>query len=186
MSVVSIPGLVCTVFNWARPRDLSHYETFEHYHATFYKHVEALSVTPFSAGAIYRGLAALLVSLVRLRGFEFNHPPPSAAICRSRRPVLRLYDPRTWVCHPENAVVPTVGRLTSSSRKSRKPAFGSRCLTVAQWMNCWPTTFATRGMRGSRSRLGVALRRSSDSPRGAAGAANGLGGCDHGPASLRP
>jgi hypothetical protein len=66
------PGLVCTVFNWARPRDLSHYETFEHYHATFYKHVEALSVTPFSAGATYRGLSALLVSLIRLPGFEFN------------------------------------------------------------------------------------------------------------------
>ncbi len=66
------PGLVCTVFNWARPRDLSHYETFEHYHATFYKHVEALSVTPFSAGATARGLAALLVSLVRQSGFEFN------------------------------------------------------------------------------------------------------------------
>ncbi len=66
------PGLVCTVFNWARPRDLSHYETFEHYHATFYKHVEALSVTPFSAGATARGLAALLVSLVRQPGFEFN------------------------------------------------------------------------------------------------------------------
>jgi Helicase conserved C-terminal domain len=66
------PGLVCTVFNWARPRDLSHYETFEHYHSTFYKHVEALSVTPFSAGATARGLAALLVSLVRQSGFEFN------------------------------------------------------------------------------------------------------------------
>ena len=66
------PGLVCTVFNWARPRDLSHYETFEHYHATFYKHVEALSVTPFSAGATSRGLAALLVSMVRQPGFEFN------------------------------------------------------------------------------------------------------------------
>lgn len=66
------PGLVCTVFNWARPRDLSHYETFEHYHSTFYKHVEALSVTPFSAGATARGLAALLVSLVRQPGFEFN------------------------------------------------------------------------------------------------------------------
>ena len=66
------PGLVCTVYNWARPRDLSHYETFEHYHSTFYKHVEALSVTPFSAGATYRGLSALLVSLVRQRGFEFN------------------------------------------------------------------------------------------------------------------
>jgi hypothetical protein len=66
------PGLVCTVYNWARPRDLSHYETFEHYHTTFYKHVEALSVTPFSAGATSRGLAALLVSLVRQAGFEFN------------------------------------------------------------------------------------------------------------------
>lgn len=66
------PGLVCTVFNWARPRDLSHYETFEHYHSTFYKHVEALSVTPFSAGATFRGLSALLVSMVRQPGFEFN------------------------------------------------------------------------------------------------------------------
>jgi hypothetical protein len=66
------PGLVCTVFNWARPRDLSHYETFEQYHATFYKHVEPLSVTPFSPGALQRGLAGLLVSLVRLRRMEFN------------------------------------------------------------------------------------------------------------------
>ena len=68
----SQPGLVCTVYNWARPRDLSHYEQFEHYHATFYKHVEALSVTPFSSGAIARGLTALLVSEVRLRGPAFN------------------------------------------------------------------------------------------------------------------
>ena len=35
----SYPGLVITVYNWARPRDLSHYERFEHYHATFYQHV---------------------------------------------------------------------------------------------------------------------------------------------------
>ena len=68
----TFPGVVCTVFNWARPRDLSHYETFEHYHTTFYKHVEPLSVTPFSPGALQRGLAGLLVSLVRLRGVEFN------------------------------------------------------------------------------------------------------------------
>ena len=30
------------LFPVARPRDLSHYERFEHYHATFYQHVEAL------------------------------------------------------------------------------------------------------------------------------------------------
>jgi hypothetical protein len=60
------PGLVFTVFNWTRPRDLSHYERFEHYHATFYNHVEALSVTPFASGALSRGLTALLVFCVRL------------------------------------------------------------------------------------------------------------------------
>lgn len=66
------PGLVCTVYNWARPRDLSHYECFEQYHATFYKHVEALSVTPFSPGALFKGLTAILASLVRLPGEDFN------------------------------------------------------------------------------------------------------------------
>lgn len=66
------PGLVITVYNWVRPRDLSHYERFEHYHATFYQHVEALSLTPFAPRAIDRGLAALFVALVRLAGREFN------------------------------------------------------------------------------------------------------------------
>ncbi|EXI92855.1 MAG: hypothetical protein AW12_00335 [Candidatus Accumulibacter sp. BA-94] len=66
------PGLVCTVFNWARPRDLSHYERFEHYHETFYKHVEALSVTPFSARALDRGLSGVMVGLMRLWDDHLN------------------------------------------------------------------------------------------------------------------
>jgi ADP-ribose pyrophosphatase YjhB (NUDIX family) len=66
------PGLVVTLFNWARPRDLSHYETFEHYHQTFYKHVEALSVTPFSARAMDRGLSGVLVAMMRLRDDRLN------------------------------------------------------------------------------------------------------------------
>src|SRR6516225_1226466 len=66
------PGLVCTVFNWARPRDLSHHERFEHYHETFYKHVEALSVTPFSARALDRGLSGVMVALIRLWDDHLN------------------------------------------------------------------------------------------------------------------
>lgn len=66
------PGLVCTVYNWARPRDLSHYERFEHYHATFYQQVEALSVTPFSPRALDRGLTGVLAAFIRLLGEEFN------------------------------------------------------------------------------------------------------------------
>ncbi len=66
------PGLVCTVLNWARPRDLSHYEAFEHYHATFYWHVEAQSVTPFAPRALDRGLTGVLVAAMRLGSFELN------------------------------------------------------------------------------------------------------------------
>lgn len=68
----SFPGLVCTVLTWARPRDLSHYETFEHYHATFYKHVEAQSVTPFAPRALDRGLTGVMVSMLRLDRDELN------------------------------------------------------------------------------------------------------------------
>lgn len=68
----SAPGLVLTVYNWARPRDLSHYESFEQYHSTFYRHVEALSLTPFSPRALDRGLSAVLVALVRLAESTFN------------------------------------------------------------------------------------------------------------------
>jgi len=69
---VAGPGLIVTIYNWARPRDLSHYEAFEHYHATFYRRVEALSVTPFAARALDRGLTAVLVSLARQERLPWN------------------------------------------------------------------------------------------------------------------
>jgi hypothetical protein len=68
----AFPGLVCTVLTWSRPRDLSHYETFEHYHATFYRHVEAQSVTPFAPRALDRGLTGMMVSWLRLSHDEYN------------------------------------------------------------------------------------------------------------------
>jgi hypothetical protein len=86
------PGLVCTVYNWARPRDLSHYERFEHYHATFYKHVEPLSVTPFSSGALQRALTGVFVSLVRLPGTEFNHNQRAGSIERNHPYVTQAID----------------------------------------------------------------------------------------------
>lgn len=66
------PGLIFTVYNWARPRDLSHYEKFEHFHATIYRHVEALSVTPYAARAVDRGATGVLVSLVRHLDEQYN------------------------------------------------------------------------------------------------------------------
>ncbi|MCZ4506739.1 DISARM system helicase DrmA [Streptomyces sp. ActVer] len=60
------PGLVVALGNWARPRDLAHFEQFRHYHETFYARVEALSVTPFSVTSLERGLDGVLVSASRV------------------------------------------------------------------------------------------------------------------------
>ena len=60
------PGLVITLGNWARPRDLAHYEQFRHFHETFYARVEPLTVTPFSVTSIDRGLDGALVAAARV------------------------------------------------------------------------------------------------------------------------
>ncbi|WUD72082.1 helicase-related protein [Streptomyces sp. NBC_00510] len=61
----NIPGLVVTFLNSTRPRDRSHYETFDTYHQALYQHVEPTSVTPWSIPSRRRALHAALVVLVR-------------------------------------------------------------------------------------------------------------------------
>jgi hypothetical protein len=59
------PGLVIALLNLHRPRDRTHYEQFRAFHASFYRAVEATSVTPFASRALDRALAALLVAAAR-------------------------------------------------------------------------------------------------------------------------
>lgn len=59
------PGLVVTVLNLHKPRDRMHYEQFGHFHRTFYRAVEATSVTPWAARALDRALAAVVVAAAR-------------------------------------------------------------------------------------------------------------------------
>ncbi len=68
------PGLVVTLLNVHKPRDRSHYERFACYHASFYRAVEATSVTPFSPRALDRALAAALVALSRHDYTEMTVP----------------------------------------------------------------------------------------------------------------
>ncbi len=68
------PGLVVTVLNVHKPRDRSHYERFRHYHETFYRSVEAGSVTPFSARALDRGFTGAMVALARHLVAELTPP----------------------------------------------------------------------------------------------------------------
>jgi hypothetical protein len=60
-----IPGLVVTLYNFGRPRDLSHFEHFRAYHGALYRSVEATSVTPWAPRARDKALHAVVASIVR-------------------------------------------------------------------------------------------------------------------------
>ena len=59
------PGLVVALLNIHKPRDRTHYEEFRSFHMSFYRAVEATSVTPFAPRALDRALAATMVAAVR-------------------------------------------------------------------------------------------------------------------------
>jgi hypothetical protein len=79
------PGLVVTLLNVHKPRDRSHYERFGFYHSTFYRTVEATSVTPFSPRALDRALAASLVALARHQTPTYGSPVGASAILQGRK-----------------------------------------------------------------------------------------------------
>ncbi len=103
----AFPGLVAAVLTWARPRDLSHYETFEHYHATFYQHVEAQSVTPFSPRALDRGLTGAMLALMRNRYEPFGPNSGAGALDGPGRPemvaTIDAIATRTWQVTDDSA-----------------------------------------------------------------------------------
>jgi hypothetical protein len=78
------PGLVVTCLNASRPRDRSHYERFVAYHESFYREVEATSVTPFSLQTLDRGMVGALLSMIRHGLLEME----------PARGVMRLHDNR--------------------------------------------------------------------------------------------
>ncbi len=84
------PGLVVTILNIHRPRDRSHFERFAFYHQSFYRNVEATSVTPFSPRALDRGLAGTLVALARQ-----GHPGLTPA--RGAMEILKERGKLDWV-----------------------------------------------------------------------------------------
>jgi hypothetical protein len=81
------PGLVVTILNPHKPRDRSHYERFRHYHETFYRSVEPVSVTPFASRALDRGLAGALVAAMR-----HGNPALTGAAAVRYMPAYRAVD----------------------------------------------------------------------------------------------
>jgi len=73
------PGLIVSVLNAVKPRDRSHFETFQTWHEAIYRDVEATSVTPFAPRARDKALKAVLVTMIRqgIPGLSDNPAKPS-------------------------------------------------------------------------------------------------------------
>jgi hypothetical protein len=121
------PGLVVTLGNWARPRDLAHYEQFRHYHETFYSQVEALSVTPYSPTSLERGLDGLLVSAARVV------QAPVAGGLSPERDAWRIKDQRAAV---ERIVDRLKSRITAAAQDEAAVKYASDLLVnrIDRWV----------------------------------------------------
>ncbi|WP_386069784.1 DISARM system helicase DrmA [Tahibacter sp. UC22_41] len=151
----AFPGLVAAVLTWARPRDLSHYETFEHYHATFYQHVEAQSVTPFSPRAMDRGLTGTMLSMMRNRFEQFSPNPGAGALSSPSRPemvsTVDTVTERTWEV-TENSAKKNLANAELKSRAdewAKEAAVPGRVL-VYQKFGAGPTAYALLEAPGIR------------------------------------
>ncbi len=83
------PGLVVTCLNVFRPRDRSHYERFVSYHESFYRDVEATTVTPFSGQTLDRGLVGTMLTMIR-HGIEELEPPTGVMHLHAHRSQAEL------------------------------------------------------------------------------------------------
>ena len=97
------PGLVVTILNLHKPRDRMHYEQFGHFHRTFYRAVEATSVTPSAARALDRALAAVVVTIARHIDPSLT---PEQAVCAllDHEPVQKLVCDALLARAPADAV----------------------------------------------------------------------------------
>lgn len=73
------PGLVISLYNNMRSRDKSYYEQFCYYHSTFYKYVEAASVTSYSPRAVEKTLHCAMMAVVRHTVPKYN---PNKNACK--------------------------------------------------------------------------------------------------------
>ena len=61
----NVQGLVITLHNPFRSRDVSHFEKFREFHEKLYYYVEPISITPFSKKSVEKYFALFMASIIR-------------------------------------------------------------------------------------------------------------------------
>ncbi|WP_417730834.1 DISARM system helicase DrmA [Rosistilla oblonga] len=107
---VDRPGLVLTLLNIHKPRDRSHYERFNAYHSSFYRNVEATSVTPFSPRALDRALAPAIVAMCRQAREDMTPAVGASQILRIRSELEKYADLFAERAREHNVDLPVADR----------------------------------------------------------------------------
>lgn len=112
-----LPGVIVSLYSAMRPRDRSHYETFQSYHSALYRAVEPATVTPYSPPARERALHAGLVLALRhilawvepRSAGQFDASDPQQSVI-----IRRLRDRCLLSCRPDEReeIVAHLERLT--------------------------------------------------------------------------
>lgn len=84
------PGLVISLYNSMRARDKSYYEQFRYYHSTFYKYVEATSVTSYSPRAIEKALHCAMMAIIRHTIPRYNSNESACKFIRDDRDIEQI------------------------------------------------------------------------------------------------
>ena len=87
-----LPGIVLTIYNASRPRDISHFEHFKNFHQALYRKVETSSVTPWSSRARDRALHAIFAALVRYLIPGMLNSKDASSFDSSNPQILKIVD----------------------------------------------------------------------------------------------
>ena len=142
------PGLVVTLLNVHKPRDRSHYERFGFYHETFYRTVEATSVTPFSPRALDRALAAALVAFARHHTSAFGAATGAGQILTQRATLDAVAE-----AFAERAVSHRF--LTPQEQVALRGRVRDRCLDL---LDTWYKLADAERLKGAQMQYGTELR----------------------------
>lgn len=85
----SRPGLVITLHNPFRARDLSHFERFREFHEKLYYYVEPISITPFSKKSVKKYLPLYLATMIRQHYPELANVENAANLCPELRKKIK-------------------------------------------------------------------------------------------------
>jgi hypothetical protein len=134
-----VPGIVLTVYNWTRPRDISHYERFRSYHQMLYRFVEPTSVTPFSSRARDRALDGVFAGLVRLGDTSLTREEGADAYAPTNPWVTEVVN---LIAARAEGVAGGDGTLAETTRQELM----SRSDVWAKAANDWDLRYTRRGL----------------------------------------